>query len=778
MKYILEKDNLEIVGKQYLKDVGGYDGTNADSCKDIATVCKDIATVFPNMVEITYSELKKLKYSSNLIPGQQYRITDYVTTTIQENTKSAGHRFDIIVTADAVNVLNENARACKHEGDIYFETENLESWELKYCLDNDTDRFAWANDSHIGEEEFVAIYWDDPVDGENYDSKIGEDKIYDWGIEYDSELDKDNIVIYKSDESLYIEEGSADYEDKYFYRGIVNVDDVEYDSWKKWDSEIEDWCYDEDRGQQYALTKRIVFVDKVIWSNESIIGNDSSNCVIKDEFDAGPDDSGYYALSEYIYPQSIMMNDPENGDSYESLDKDMFSHYGYETEPNGNNSLFLLGCWLDFDEETGEISNDGFCEDNRYYYRGIITVDGEEYDCWQKWETEEGYILDDENSYYYLTNRIVDGIVKSGVEHGKGVIYRMIDEYGNDLPYDFKNIMFKRWLYADGGGITDEENGDFESYCYTFSWEESNGDIIDASIFGNNGHLLNDEGQISGVYGNIMCVRMDYGDYVENHKSTKQWLNNNVFFSTYGYDFFYYGCGYNIFGNDCHSNTLGNYSHSNTFGDYCHSNTFGDDCNYNTFGNSCSYNTFGDYCTYNTFGNSCSYNTFGNKCNSNIFSNSFHYNTFGDDCNYNTFGNSCSYNTFGDYCYSNTFGNSCSYNTFGDYCTYNTFGNSCSYNTFGDYCTYNTFGDFCNYNTFGSSKSSPSSYYRYIIFDNGNSYINLYCTSTTSILFYYQNVRIGLGVNNTTTYKTISDSNIIQTFETLYIKEDSQTIKI
>ena len=30
-------------------------------------------------------------------------------------------------------------------------------------------------------------------------------------------------------------------------------------------------------------------------------------------------------------------------------------------------------------------------------------------------------------------------------ENGKGVIYRLIDEFGNDLPYDFKNIQFKRY---------------------------------------------------------------------------------------------------------------------------------------------------------------------------------------------------------------------------------------------------------------------------------------------------------------------------------------------
>ena len=54
-----------------------------------------------------------------------------------KQTQSAGHRFDVIVTADDVNKLNENARACLHEGDTYFANSKLESWQLKYCLDND-----------------------------------------------------------------------------------------------------------------------------------------------------------------------------------------------------------------------------------------------------------------------------------------------------------------------------------------------------------------------------------------------------------------------------------------------------------------------------------------------------------------------------------------------------------------------------------------------------------------------------------------------------------------
>lgn len=109
------------------------------------------------LTKVTYSELKNLRDTSNLVPGQQYCITDYVTTTVQEYTKSAGHQFDIIVTADDVNALNEKARAIHHEFEDtesdeaeYFANSNLNAWEIWYCLDNDIEKFAWADNSENG----------------------------------------------------------------------------------------------------------------------------------------------------------------------------------------------------------------------------------------------------------------------------------------------------------------------------------------------------------------------------------------------------------------------------------------------------------------------------------------------------------------------------------------------------------------------------------------------------------------------------------------------------
>ena len=96
------------------------------------------------LVEKTWSELKAMRNGGTLVPGQQYRITDYEATTRQSDTRSANHPFDIIVTADAANKLNEEARAIQHDGDTYFSNSKLEAWKVWYCIDNDTSRFSWA----------------------------------------------------------------------------------------------------------------------------------------------------------------------------------------------------------------------------------------------------------------------------------------------------------------------------------------------------------------------------------------------------------------------------------------------------------------------------------------------------------------------------------------------------------------------------------------------------------------------------------------------------------
>ena len=371
------------------------------------------------LTKITWADLKAKRDAGELIPGVQYRITDYNCTTVQADTKSAGHQFDIIVTADSTNKLNEVARAIQHEGDTYFSNCNLAAWKIWYCLDNDTSRFAWA---------------------------------------------------------------------------------------------------------------------------------DATN--------------------------------------------------------------------------------------------------------------------------------------------GKGVIYRMIDEYNNDCPYDFKNIQFKRYKIAAakssdlvGTYLGVEDNSDIgisidsndSKMFYTFSYlgelndlRDYSGEVLqDASIVGNT--LKPDVESPYGVYNN--SIKQFYDNNITSEE-TIQSLNSIVFLTLIvNEDGVYYGCYSNSFGNGCHSNSFGNECYSNSFGNKCHSNSFGDGCSGNSFGDSCSNNSFGYGYSNNSFGNNCYGNSFGQGCSNNSFGNYYSNNSFGNNCFNNSFG----------YGSNNSFGNNCSHNKLNDHYQYNKFENGVQY---------------------------------------------------------------------------------------------------
>ena len=93
---------------------------------------------------IPYQFLLDLRGKGKLKPGQFYLITDYVTTTSQANTRSAGKLFDVIVLALTNDTLAERAWACHRDGSTDFQNSHLEAWQIWYCLDNDTSRFDWA----------------------------------------------------------------------------------------------------------------------------------------------------------------------------------------------------------------------------------------------------------------------------------------------------------------------------------------------------------------------------------------------------------------------------------------------------------------------------------------------------------------------------------------------------------------------------------------------------------------------------------------------------------
>ena len=463
------------------------------------------------------------------------------------------------------------------------------------------------------------------------------------------------------------------------------------------------------------------------------------------------------------------------------LENDFFIKWDIETEPNtGEDTLCIYKTdvsGLNPDSEDFVVDYYGADYNDVFFYKGNYEYNGENFDVWQKCENGDYNI--ENNIHYYLTTPIVEnGQIKpelydtntqlfnepfiaeynltinninyfsnsnlnawelkysldndtdrfawADTENGKGVIYYMKDEYGNECPYDFKNIQFERTAYwfskhQDWCNNTIGNVPNRSIFYYTFTYVDGDENIYDASIIGNT--LYSDTDYIVGVYNNVIKNSSSFSIQGEQLDSLFA-LPDNIFYTIDDDHGVYWGCCNNTLGNNCYGNTFGNYCYTNTLGNYCQSNTlsnncygnsFGDFCGSNTFGNDCYNNTFGASCRSNIFGDCCYYNSFGKDCNSNKFINTCHDNSFCESCYSNTFyiscyqnsfGNNCESNTFSNYCINNEFGNSCNNNSFGEDCDSNKFSNSCSRNTFGYDCDSNKFSNNCCNNKFGDECSA------------------------------------------------------------------------
>ena len=388
--------------------------------------------------------------------------------------------------------------------------------------------------------------------------------------------------------------------------------------------------------------------------------------------------------------------------------------------------------------------------------------------AWQIW-----YCLDNDTTRFAWADRV----------NGKGVIYRMIDEFNNDVPYDFKNIQFK-----------DPNSTDTNYFYYTFSGYGE--DETDYSIL-----------RTTNIFSNT--ISPFYGSDLTN--SAIQTINKILFSvggdgNCYG-NYFGSGC-YNItlafycynntFGNGCYSNSLNPYCSNNTFGDDCHSNTLNLRCSYNIFEYKCYSNTLGEECRNNTLGNSCFSNSLDNRCNDNSFGGGCYSNHLGNGCNYNSFGNgcysnslggNCYSNSFGERCYSNSFRTACNSNSFGNACNSNSFDNDCYYNSFGNYCSSNSLGINCLFNSFGngcsyikfasdSSASNKYNYYRHNHFGDGCLYIIFTGAETASSSTQVQKYNFAQGLKGTSdAYLTVNGVRNRE-YETKVAKNSKGELKI
>lgn len=302
--------------------------------------------------------------------------------------------------------------------------------------------------------------------------------------------------------------------------------------------------------------------------------------------------------------------------------------------------------------------------------------------------------------------------------NGKGVIYRMIDEFHNDCPYDFKNIQFKRYKIINGSqehlaslfgsylGLKDgmnrlvSDNNDY-TWAYTFSLIKGK-ECADASVCDITRNCQCENNHIRGYFttdlrddavfqvlslNNIICI-IDVADMPSSRTSMIR---------------------YNSFSLDCYSITLFGLPCNNTFGYYCacnivdgNNNAFGYKCSGNSFGIVCNGNTFGDECMDNIIGDRSECNTFGDGCSENILGKYSLRNTLSDRCVHNDLTSGCLDNKLSNHCRNNILGGDCEGNSFDCQCRSIELGNSCIGNIFGTGCVNIKFGNNYQFNTVGN----------------------------------------------------------------------------
>lgn len=300
-----------------------------------------------------------------------------------------------------------------------------------------------------------------------------------------------------------------------------------------------------------------------------------------------------------------------------------------------------------------------------------------------------------ENDTYFANNNlgswqiwydIENNVSKYGwadTTNGKGVIYRLIDEYNNDLSYDFKNIQFLRDKTATKYSTIASYLTANDNYYYTFSYI------------------------VSGV-------ATDYSITAQSHCSYNQiplmvllgaltGLNNNVFIAKANNERLHH----NIFGITCYgntaitpisSNTIGNRSYNNVINSEFELNSVGSEFRNNTLGTKFYYNSVGTYFYNNTTNTNFYYNTIGHYCHDNTFALNSFSNVIGNAFYNNTnpatskgvqqcvFGNVVHHCSFGDTFQRNVLGNAVLYMTFGINNKFSRFGSNIGYFTISDNC--------------------------------------------------------------------------------------------
>ncbi len=181
------------------------------------------------MTEVTWQELKDKRDNGELNPGSLYRITDYQCTTTQENTKSAGHQFDIVLLALSEDKLAEEGWAMMHDGVTEFD-----DYEVYTVIFSDnTSKQCYLKKS------VDMLYGGDAIDIIECDKFVGMKQAilsildYDYGIEGIDESTHTAKLLMSLSE---FEENATQFPYNYFQNSNLSA-------WKVW------YCLDNDKSR-------------------------------------------------------------------------------------------------------------------------------------------------------------------------------------------------------------------------------------------------------------------------------------------------------------------------------------------------------------------------------------------------------------------------------------------------------------------------------------------------------------------------------------------------
>jgi len=279
---------------------------------------------------------------------------------------------------------------------------------------------------------------------------------------------------------------------------------------------------------------------------------------------------------------------------------------------------------------------------------------------------------------------------------GTGVIYRLIDEWGYDYPYDFKNIQFKRYRVFDDDGLhadlddlyigynSNMQGLSFDSsdyvWCYTLSLGDRTGTPEDASLLGFNGDNIGNGYGIKGYYGNSSLKPATCSVTIDDEVNSVFCLNNVVCFMNNDL----YRAGNTHLDGECINMTLstgnmtiGSDNMNIIMGARCYDITIGIGCCELTFSQGCRYMSFSQYCHDMSFSQGCCDMSFSQDCRRMSFSQYCYEMSFSQYCHDMSFSQNCYRMSFSQGCGSMSFSQGCYYMSFSQGCGWMSFSQGC-----------------------------------------------------------------------------------------------------